>query len=53
MTDEAARIGAAPVTTPKDAVRLPDAYRERIGVVGVSLAWDDPAALDALLATVL
>ena len=42
-----------PVTTPKDAVRLPAAYRERIGVVGVSLAWDDPAALDALLATVL
>ena len=50
VTDEAARIGAAPVTTPKDAVRLPDAYRERIGVVGVSLAWDDPTALDRLLA---
>ena len=46
MIGEAARIGAVPVTTPKDAVRLPDAYRERIGVVGVSLAWDDPAALD-------
>ena len=53
VTDEAARIGAVPVTTPKDAVRLPDAYRERIGVVGVSLGWADPAALDALLATVL
>ena len=53
VTAEAARIGAAPVTTPKDAVRLPDAYRERIGVVGVSLGWADPAALDALLATVL
>ena len=53
VTAEAARIGAVPVTTPKDAVRLPDAYRERIGVVGVSLGWDDPAALDALLATVL
>ena len=50
MFGEAARLGAAPLTTPKDAVRLPDAYRDRIGVVGVSLAWDDPAALDRLLA---
>jgi len=39
-----------PLTTPKDAVRLPAAYHDRIGVVGVSLAWDDPAALDALVA---
>ena len=42
--------GAAPVTTPKDAVRLPVEYRDHIGVVGVSLAWDDPGALDELLA---
>ncbi len=47
---EAARCDATPLTTPKDAVRLPAAYRDRIGVVGVSLAWDDPAALDALVA---
>ena len=47
--DQAARNGAAPVTTPKDAVRLPVRYRDRIGVVGVSLAWDDPGALDELL----
>jgi len=53
VTVEATRIGASPVTTPKDAVRLPDAYRERIGVVGVSLAWNDSPALEALLATVL
>ena len=51
VLDEAERNGAAPVTTPKDAVRLPAAYRDRIGVVGVSLVWDDPGALDALLAT--
>ena len=50
VLDEAVRIDATPVTTPKDAVRLPAAYRDRIGVVGVSLAWDDPAALDGLLA---
>ncbi len=49
VLDEAERNGAAPVTTPKDAVRLPVAYRDRIGVVGVSLVWDDPGALDALL----
>ena len=50
---EATRLGAVPVTTPKDAVRLPAAIRERIGVVGVSLAWDEPAALDALLTALL
>jgi len=49
----AARLGAAPVTTPKDSVRLPEAYRDRIGVIGVSLVWDDPDALETLLASVL
>jgi tetraacyldisaccharide 4'-kinase len=49
VLDQAARLDAKPVTTPKDAVRLPAAYRDRIGVVGVSLAWDDAAALEALL----
>ncbi len=47
---EAARLDATPLTTPKDAVRLPAVYRDQIGVVGVSLAWDNPAALDALVA---
>jgi tetraacyldisaccharide 4'-kinase len=47
---EAKHQDAMPLTTPKDAVRLPAAYRDRIGVVGVSLAWDDPTALDALVA---
>ena len=45
--------GALPVTTPKDAVRLPAAVRESVGVVGVRRVWDAPAALDSLLATVL
>ena len=44
------RHDAMPLTTPKDAMRLPAAYRDRIGVVGVSLAWDDPTALVALVA---
>jgi tetraacyldisaccharide 4'-kinase len=47
---ESARLGATPLTTPKDAVRLPPAYRDHIGVVGVTLAWDNPAAIDALVA---
>jgi len=50
VLDEAAHCNAAPVTTPKDAVRLPAAHRGRIGVVGVSLVWDDPAELESLLA---
>jgi tetraacyldisaccharide 4'-kinase len=44
---------AVPVTTPKDAVRLPAGLRARVRVVGVRLVWQDPAALDALLARVL
>ena len=46
----ARRTTRLPVTTPKDAVRLPAAWRERVRVVGVSLDWDDPPALDRLLA---
>jgi tetraacyldisaccharide 4'-kinase len=46
---EADRLGATPVTTPKDAVRLPEAVRHRVQVVGVGLKWDDEAALTALL----
>ncbi|MEJ0017913.1 MAG: tetraacyldisaccharide 4'-kinase [Acetobacteraceae bacterium] len=50
LAETAARLGATPVTTPKDAVRLPPAWRDRVGVVGVSLAWEDADAVDALLA---
>jgi tetraacyldisaccharide 4'-kinase len=49
VLDQAARLDATPMTTPKDAVRLAGVWRDRIGVVGVSLAWDDPAAVDAVL----
>jgi tetraacyldisaccharide 4'-kinase len=45
-----AELGAAVVTTPKDAVRLPADLRARFIVVGVRLDWDDPAAIEALLA---
>lgn len=45
----ATALDAMPVTTPKDAARLPGAVRSQIRVVGVSLRWDDPAALERLL----
>ncbi len=46
---EAERLDAIPVTTPKDAVRLPPWARARITVVGVRLTWRDSVALDRLL----
>ena len=43
LVDDAARLDAMPVTTPKDAVRLAAEWRQRIHVVGVTLEWDEPA----------
>jgi tetraacyldisaccharide 4'-kinase len=40
-------------TTPKDAARLPPAWRARVHVAGVGLEWEDEAALAALLDRVL
>ncbi len=40
---------AEPVTTPKDAVRLPPWARARVTIVGVGLAWADPNAFDRWL----
>ena len=37
------------VTTPKDAVRIPSSIRPAIHIIGVSLAWEEPAPLEALL----
>ncbi len=49
---EAARLDAAPITTPKDAMRLPPGIRARVEVLGVALAWDDDA-IEVLLDEVL
>ena len=46
---EAARLGATLVTTEKDRVRLDAAASEGIEALSVTLAWDKPGALDALL----
>lgn len=45
--------GAILVTTPKDAVRLPPAFRSSCTVIGVSLAWHDPRQIDDILDKVI
>jgi 3-deoxy-D-manno-octulosonic-acid transferase len=52
LLTEADRLGALPVTTPKDAVRLPAPLRTSVRVVGMRLVWSDPSAIEALLAEV-
>jgi tetraacyldisaccharide 4'-kinase len=37
------------VTTRKDIVRIPPVLRPGIQVVSIALAWEDPAAIEALL----
>jgi tetraacyldisaccharide 4'-kinase len=53
ILDEAFAIGAIPVTTAKDAVRLVPDQRQQVNVMSVGVAWEDEAALDALLDAVL
>jgi tetraacyldisaccharide 4'-kinase len=50
---QAAGLGAQLVTTEKDAVRLPPAWRGKVMVVPVRLRADDPAALDEAVAACL
>ncbi len=49
---EAHAVDAMLVTTEKDWVRLPPAWRNRVRAVKVEVEWQDPAALRALLAPV-
>jgi tetraacyldisaccharide 4'-kinase len=46
---EADSLRAILVTTRKDFVRVPRAFRPRITVVTVRLEWEEPAAMEALL----
>ncbi len=50
LAREAARLRAELACTPKDFVRLPLAWREKVRVVGVKLEWADPLAASRLLA---
>ncbi|MCO6419335.1 tetraacyldisaccharide 4'-kinase [Siccirubricoccus sp. KC 17139] len=46
---EAEGLRAMPVTTRKDFVRIPPAFRSRVTVVTVRLEWADTVAIEALL----
>jgi tetraacyldisaccharide 4'-kinase len=46
---QADALRAVPVTTRKDFVRIPPAYRSRVTVISVALAWEEPAAIESLL----
>lgn len=50
LSERAAGFGAGLVTTEKDWVRLPPAWRARVTAWPVRARFDDEAALDALLA---
>jgi len=45
----AEQLNALPVTTAKDAVRLPPAVRARVQVLHTGLDWEDASAPEALL----
>ncbi|MBX9699140.1 MAG: tetraacyldisaccharide 4'-kinase [Acetobacteraceae bacterium] len=50
LVAEADSLRAILVTTRKDFVRIPPAFRARVTVVTVTLAWEEPARIEALLA---
>jgi tetraacyldisaccharide 4'-kinase len=50
---DASERHAVLVTTPKDAVRLPPAFRRQVTVIGVALAWREPRQIDQLLESVM
>ena len=53
LAGRADRLGAALLTTEKDWVRLPPAWRDRVAAWPVAVTFDDPAALDALLEPII
>lgn len=47
---EADANDAIPVTTEKDAVRIPSSFKARVEALPVKFVWDDPAAFEDFLA---
>lgn len=50
MAELADEADAVLVTTAKDYARLPDEARPMVQVIAVKVVWEDPAALDSVLA---
>lgn len=53
MLDEAFNIGAIPVTTVKDAIRLDPDQRQQVNVLSITAVFDDPEALERILKKVI
>ncbi len=53
ICDRARELGAIPVTTEKDAVRLPTEARTMVETLAITLEWDGESSLDGLLDTVI
>ncbi|KAA2214625.1 tetraacyldisaccharide 4'-kinase [Teichococcus oryzae] len=49
LLGQAAALRAIPVTTRKDFVRIPAAFRSRVTVLSVALEWENTTQLEALL----
>ena len=49
LVEKAQRLDAVPITTTKDAMRLPPDARAMVQVLRVALEFEEPAALEALL----
>ncbi len=52
LLNEASRLMAIPVTTEKDAMRLPTELHNKMHVLTITLEWDDPEVLERLLLSV-
>jgi len=53
ICERAAELKATPVTTAKDAARLPPEARRMVKSLSITLEWQDPEALEHLLSPVL
>ncbi len=49
LIDQARRFDAVLVTTAKDAVRLPEAFRDAVRTVTIHIEWEDEGRVDRLL----